>query len=148
MKTIAYATDGSQSAADALAFAVELCKETGATLEVIAVTPPRAVGKGSAGIAVTEVEEVGGAEHLAESAAATAREAGLSANTHVRHGDPAKEIADAAAESGADLLVVGSRGLGALRGALMGSVSRSLVAHSKVPVTVVKSDGEHGAPTG
>jgi len=45
------------------------------------------------------------------------------------------------AADGADLLVVGSRGLGGLRGALLGSISEQCVQHSSCPVVVVR-----GAP--
>lgn len=50
---------------------------------------------------------------------------------------PADGILDAIDEFGCDHVVMGSRGLGAVRGAL-GSVSYSVLRSSKVPVTVVK----------
>jgi nucleotide-binding universal stress UspA family protein len=49
----------------------------------------------------------------------------------------------AAAASTADLLVVGSRGLGSVRGALFGSVSRYCVHHSPCPVVVVPHSHVH-----
>ena len=56
---------------------------------------------------------------------------------HVERGDPAARIADLAERTSADLVVVGSRGHGTLAGAVLGSVSHSLLRHSSVPVTVV-----------
>jgi nucleotide-binding universal stress UspA family protein len=137
MQLIVHATDGSPEAEGALDMAIDLAKETGAKLAVVTVHVPPPGGKVPAP-PIKEVEKPQGAEHIAEAAAAKARAAGVDAKAYVTHGlDPAPEIARVAEELGADLLVVGSRGLGAVRGALMGSVSRYLVSHSKVPVTVV-----------
>jgi nucleotide-binding universal stress UspA family protein len=60
------------------------------------------------------------------------------AETHFRSGDPDKEILRAAESLGVGLIVVGSRGLGALSRALMGSVSDSVVKHAHCPVLVVR----------
>jgi nucleotide-binding universal stress UspA family protein len=136
MNLIAHATDGSDEARAALDLAIELCKETGASLAVISVKPPLPSGKGIS-LPVNEVEEPHGAEHIAGAAADVARAAGLKVDTYAPHGDPATEIALVADKLGADLLVVGSRGFGAVHGALVGSVSRALMKRSKVPVTVV-----------
>ena len=69
VKTILVAIDGSDSAAEALDFAIELCKETGAALEVLSVKPKPLVGRGGGGLPVLEVEAVQGAEHIAQTAA-------------------------------------------------------------------------------
>jgi nucleotide-binding universal stress UspA family protein len=138
MKTIVIATDGSDSAARALEFAIDLARDTGAALQVLSVRPPRVVGRGGAGPAILEVEESKGAEHIAETAAQRASEAGVDATPHTAHGDVVRSIAEAATKFGAELLVVGSRGMGALSGAVLGSVSHALVHHSPVPVTIVR----------
>lgn len=52
-------------------------------------------------------------------------------------GSPARTLTDAAAIQGADLLVVGTRGRGALTAAVLGSVSSDVAAHSPCPVVVV-----------
>jgi nucleotide-binding universal stress UspA family protein len=52
-------------------------------------------------------------------------------------GSPEERLREAVDEDGADLLVVGSRGRGALQSAVFGSVSRSLVTSARCPVVVV-----------
>jgi nucleotide-binding universal stress UspA family protein len=147
MKNIMIATDGSEPAAEALEVAIDLARETGATLHVLSVRPPRAVGRGGAGPALVEVEELHGPDHIAEAAAEHAREAGIVAVPHSAHGDVVTSIAEAATAFNAELLVVGSRGMGSLSGAVLGSVSHALVRRSPVPVTIVRHAAVH-ATTG
>ena len=65
---------------------------------------------------------------------------GTVAQTHVRLGRPAQEIVNLADKIAAGLIVVGSRGLGGIRRALMGSVSDSVVRHAHCPVMVVRKE--------
>jgi nucleotide-binding universal stress UspA family protein len=136
VKTILIATDGSEAAGEALDVAIGLARDTGATLQILSVRPPRTSGR--AATPVLEVEHFEGPQHIANAAAEHAREAGVHAVPHAAHGDVVTCIADAAVTLEADLLVVGSRGLGSLSGAMLGSVSRALVRRSTVPVTVVR----------
>jgi nucleotide-binding universal stress UspA family protein len=55
-------------------------------------------------------------------------------------GEPDAEIVSLAEESGAGLILVGSRGRGGVRRALMGSVSDSVVRLAHCPVMVVRSE--------
>ena len=66
--------------------------------------------------------------------------AALQANVQTITGahDPRHGIVTAAAEWGAELIVVGARGLGALQRMLLGSVSRAVVHAAKVPVWVAR----------
>jgi nucleotide-binding universal stress UspA family protein len=74
----------------------------------------------------------------AEAMAARLEQAGLRASAHVRGGDPAPTILSAATDHGADLIVTGSRGLGALERLLLGSVARNVLAHAHCSVLVVR----------
>ena len=53
-------------------------------------------------------------------------------------GSPAPVIIDVAEEHGVDLIVMGSRGLGLVKGVLLGSVSQYVVENAKCAVMVVK----------
>lgn len=59
---------------------------------------------------------------------------------YFRHGGADQQIVDLADEIGAGLIVMGSRGLGGIRRALMGSVSDSVVRHAHCPVLVVRKE--------
>jgi len=65
---------------------------------------------------------------------------GMNVPYHCRQetGDPASEIVRVAEEEGCDLIVVGSRGLGALKSLLLGSVSDHVVHHAHCPVLIVR----------
>lgn len=68
-----------------------------------------------------------------------AKEAGLqSVQTCARSGDPARDVLEEAQAVGADLIVVGTRGLGGLKGLLMGSVSSKISHLATVPTVTVK----------
>jgi YjbE family integral membrane protein len=64
--------------------------------------------------------------------------AGIPYGVHRFVGQPGRVLADFAAEQGADQIVMGTRGLGTHTGALLGSVTRETLEHSRVPVLVVK----------
>jgi nucleotide-binding universal stress UspA family protein len=62
----------------------------------------------------------------------------ISNHLHLTMGDPATEIVHLAAETGCDLVMMGTRGLGAAHHALFGSVALKVAAHAAVPVALVK----------
>ena len=64
--------------------------------------------------------------------------AGVPYQVHRRVGAPGPEIAEVAAQTGCDLIVMGTRGQGAAAAALMGSVAQSTVGHARVPVLLVQ----------
>ncbi len=63
---------------------------------------------------------------------------GVEYETHSETGAPAVMILDYAEEIGADLIVMGTRGLGVVKGVLLGSVSQYVIEQSKCPVLAVK----------
>ena len=60
------------------------------------------------------------------------------AEAHLIRGEPDKEVVHLSEEIGAGLIIMGSRGLGGIRRALMGSVSDSVVRHAHCPVMIVR----------
>jgi nucleotide-binding universal stress UspA family protein len=64
---------------------------------------------------------------------------GTVAQTHVAMGDAPREIVHLAEDLEAGLIVMGSRGRGGIRRALMGSVSDSVVRHAHCPVLIVRA---------
>ena len=76
---------------------------------------------------------------LLEKLAANVRSRGLnSVATGLLDGDPADEILRYADRNGIDLIAVGSRGLGGLKGLFLGSVSHKLIEDGKCPCLVAK----------
>ncbi len=143
--SILLATDGSEEAARATEAATELSKETGSEVHLVYVlpTPAQLIGHH---LYSDEIREslIGGAERdaetfLKEQAEKVSSDGGKVAETHLRSGDPDKEILRAAEALDVGLIVIGSRGLGAISRALMGSVSDSVVRHAHCPVFVVRT---------
>jgi nucleotide-binding universal stress UspA family protein len=60
------------------------------------------------------------------------------AEAHLVRGRPDRELIHLSEEVGAGLIILGSRGLGGVRRALMGSVSDSVVRHAHCPVLIVR----------
>jgi nucleotide-binding universal stress UspA family protein len=75
---------------------------------------------------------------LEEQAKQVGASGGKVAETHLRAGEPDKEIVKLSEELGVGTIVIGSRGLGALKRTLMGSVSESVVRHAHCPVLIVR----------
>ena len=142
--SILLATDGSDESKQATQVATELSRETGSEVHVVYVlpTPAQLIGHHTYSAEIRE-SLIGGAERdaetfLKEQAEKIGSDGGKVAETHLRSGDPDKEILRAAEALGVGLIVVGSRGLGAVSRALMGSVSDSVVRHAHCPVLVVR----------
>lgn len=91
--------------------------------------------------AMAEVVLARGAELLTD----TANRLGLPAAEHrVLDGKPGEAICELATELAADVIVIAQRGQGALRRAVMGSVSGYVIHHAASPVLVVPSKALSG----
>ena len=141
---ILLATDGSKEARLAAQAAAELSKDTGSEVHVTYVLPSPRELRGhhlySREVMSSVLEQAEGEARsfLEEQAKQVGESGGNVAETHLRAGEPDKEIVKLSEELGAGAIVIGSRGLGALKRALMGSVSESVVRHAHCPVFVVR----------
>lgn len=142
---ILVAVDGSEEAKLATQAATELSRDTGSELHVVYVlpTPEQLIGhhlypRETREAVVAEAEDQA-RTFLKEQARRIESEGGKVSETHFRSGVPDKEILRAAEELDAGTIVVGSRGLGAVRRTLLGSVSDSVVRHAHCPVFVVRT---------
>src|SRR5579862_8953561 len=139
MKTIVVGVDGSAGSISALRFAIEEAQSRGAEIKAVSAwhVPVEAYGSGiaPAPVSITDFEEIGKtALHSAlEQVAASAGDVKI---TPVLRQGQATEVLVSEAKD-ADLLVVGSRGLGGFRGLLLGSVSQQCAHYAECPVVVV-----------
>ena len=138
---ILLATDGSEEAALAARTAIDIADKTGSELHVVHVGEFL-----STFFAQTEVEpaqlEREARELLDEQVKSIEGAGGTVKNAHFRLGRADDEIVALAEQIDAGLVVMGSRGLGGVRRALMGSVSDSVVRHAHCPVLVVRGKEE------
>lgn len=147
-KRIVVGIDGSELATKALRHALVLAKDSGAKLFVVTATEPSVLIAPGAemmavdtGAIIAELEEVKTKTATADlTAAATLAEAsGVAIETvHVPSAIAADAIVDTAERNDADLIVMGSHGRRGLGRLLLGSQAAEVLAHSKVPVLVVK----------
>ena len=143
---ILLATDGSRDAELARTTAVDLANSTNSELHVVTVSP----GYPSYNIRNPEVVEQlreKAEKILEDQARKIERAGGKVAEKHLRIAERyrAQQIVQAAEDIDAGLIVMGSRGLGGVRRALMGSVSDSVVRHAHCPVLVVRPEKEQAA---
>jgi nucleotide-binding universal stress UspA family protein len=144
---ILLAIDGSEQAELAALRAVDIAQKTDSELHVVhvGVVPSILVSyPGTLGYErrlYDQIEEDSG-ERLRELSWRVKVAGGTVAGTHLRMGQVALEIVALAEELGVGLIVMGSRGLGGVRRALMGSVSDSVVRHAHCPVLVVRAQKE------
>ena len=150
---ILLAADGSEESVHAARRAVALSRGSESELHVVYVEPVEINGPEREIYPLETREDLlktfgrFAGERLDELAEELSSASGEISRGHARVGMPDKEIVRLAEEIGAGLVVLGSRGLGAVRRALMGSVSTSVVRHAHCPVLVVRGeeDGEERA---
>ncbi|MGD0439427.1 MAG: universal stress protein [Acidimicrobiales bacterium] len=130
-RSLLVATDGSETAAEAVRVAIDLAKAIGATLHITTVHRPEVSARAWSDTKVAyreELDPAGVATSQTESMAAQARAEGVPTKTHVVTGFVAERIVSIAKDEGVDLIVVGNKGMRGLKRAL-GSVPNA-VAHS------------------
>jgi nucleotide-binding universal stress UspA family protein len=135
-KTILWATDGSETAAKALPYALRLAEPEHAKL-IVAHAREIFVGRGGGHPVLADESEL--RARIAEQVKHL-KSGGLDATFVVRTcsaGHAARTIAEIAEEAGADLIVVGTHGYGRVAGLLIGSVTQALLHAGVSPVLAI-----------
>jgi nucleotide-binding universal stress UspA family protein len=135
---ILVAYDGSPHSDRALDTALALAKYTQSELVLVHAHDkiPSYLGDPNFQQAVNRAVIAG--RELLDTAAKRARAAGVQVMTNVLEGPPAEAILRVAEAEHCDLIVMGSRGLGQLKGLLLGSVSERVLQHAAIPVMIVR----------
>jgi nucleotide-binding universal stress UspA family protein len=144
-RNIIVSLDGSEHAKQALCEAIDLATAMRARLTIMTTVnkpSPWALSGPGAGAAETLVAEL---EHEAEHILREAAErvpADVPLTTILTHDPIRSALLARIDDAGHDLVVMGSRGRGAVKSSLLGSVSHAVLHHSPVPVLIVHAHGE------
>jgi nucleotide-binding universal stress UspA family protein len=138
-KSILVAWDGSEHAKRALAEAIDLARTQEARLTLLSVAAPIHAWPGYVP-PITEADLVSAAEQMLAEGEALVPD-GIPVSGRTATGDPGTELLRRTAAANHDLIVMGSRGRGAIRSAVLGSVSHFVLNHATVPVLIVHDGG-------
>lgn len=138
--------DFSKTSVAALRYAIPLTQQFGATLDLVHVIEPTPFlsDMDNMPLAMSDAEV---AQRVAAELSSLARRevpSGVQVNSVVRHGKPYQEIAEAAKERHADLVVIATHGRTGLQHTLLGSTAERVVRLAPCPVLVVRGV-ENGA---
>jgi nucleotide-binding universal stress UspA family protein len=141
---ILVAVDGSPSADCALGTAIDLAVALRARLTIVSVAPPVPPFAYAATLDVVALERASVREADTLLSQAVERvPTSVSVTRILRQGQPSEQILACVGEGRHDLVVVGSRGRGRAREALLGSVAAALHHHVRVPLLIVREEDEH-----
>ena len=141
--TILHATDFSEHSAYAFRLACALARDYGARLVVMHAVATQAIPYGE-GILLPAQEELGTARQRLEQLQVP--HADVRAERRLEQGDAVAEILRVAAETGADLIVLGTHGRTGLGRLLMGSIAEQVVRKADCPVLTVRTPFLETAP--
>ena len=143
--SIVVGTDGSETAGQAISRAIAIALKLGARLQIVSAYEPRAEEpvRSDPGAVQDPGWNVGPHDDVVavlDRAESEAHAAGLhEVETFARQGDAADAIIDVAEEQGADLIVVGNKGLSGARRFLLGSVPNRVSHHAPCSVLIVRT---------
>lgn len=137
-KNILLAVDGSEHALKAARLAGEMARLTNANLWVITSFDPIPAYLGEPNLSQVIAARTREAESTLNAALVEVGQVSGELKTDILEGPPAEAILKVAAVREVDLIVMGTRGLGRLAGALLGSQSQKVVAHASCPVLLAR----------
>lgn len=135
---VMWATDGSEHADRAMTYAVQVAKSDGAELHVVHVVEKLVSGRASGLDAFGNEDEI--KAKVEQQATTVAADSDVRTSIHIAAGLStriADRIAEIAQDVDADLIVVGTRGHGALGSLMLGGVTQRLLHVSRCPVLAV-----------
>ncbi|MFB5610506.1 MAG: universal stress protein [Nitrosopumilaceae archaeon] len=137
IKKILVPIDGSKNSFRGLDKAIYLARQCQATITGLYILPiyPRSIADA---FMPFQIHFTKSAKKYMQTAKTTAAQKGVLFKSEIVYGSPIMEIADIANKKKFDLIVIGSRGLGGVKEAFLGSVAHGVVHRAKVPVLVVK----------
>jgi len=147
-RNIVVGTDGSSTAAVAVGHAADLAKLTGATVHIVhafrTVSTAYLAAATSAPTWTDDLEEtnasiVAEADRVCADAAAELSRQGVNVETHARPGDAADLLVAVAKEVGADLVIVGNRGMTGAKRFVLGSVPNKVSHHCPCSLLIVET---------
>ncbi len=133
--------DGSEPALEAVHHALHLVREgLNAQFVLANVQEPTYLYEMVLAPDAEVLERVSGAAgaHSLEAGEALLKAAGIDYEREIASGDPAHTLVDIVERYGCDAVIMGARGMGRLRRAMLGSVSHEMLHAAPVPVTIVK----------
>ena len=143
--SIVVGTDGSETAKEAVRQAIDLAKAVGARLQVVSAYEPvsRERLRDESRQAPEDLQWMVNPREDVDATLAEAAErvaaAGVESRTYAREGDPADAILDVAEERGADLIVVGNKGMTGAKRFLLGSVPNKVSHHAPCSVLIIRT---------
>lgn len=137
-KNILLAVDGSEHALKAARLAGEMVRLTNANLWVITSFDPIPTYLGEPNLSQVIAARTRDAESTLNAALVEVGQVPGELKTQVLEGPAAEAILKVAAVREVDLIVMGTRGLGRLAGALLGSQSQKVVSHASCPVLLAR----------
>ncbi|MDO8294082.1 MAG: universal stress protein [Gallionella sp.] len=144
MRKVLLPVDGSDSAFQGALYVIDFAQHHGPVEVHVANVQPRPLKWQTHGIENEVIDDQLAIEaHMVLKPILHAlNEEEIAYQTHVKLGDPAETLAALADELGCDHIIMGTRGLGAISGIVLGSVTRKLLHLANVPVTCIKSKSE------
>jgi len=139
--TVLFPTDGSETATEAAAHAIDLADRHDATLHVLYVVDHERVSRMAPKLGTDHIKETlqQEGERTTSEIADQAAAAGLETTTSLREGAPADVITTYADTVDADAVVMGTNGRTGMDRLLLGSVAERVIQTSDLPVMTVKA---------
>ena len=137
IRNILLAIDGSEYSNHALAYAANMAETYQATLLLVHVLPHTSDLLGYDDFEKLYAKRKCAGQSILDAALETLGESEFEIQAELLEGPEAESILNFSKNSHADIIVMGTRGMGALKGLLLGSVSRKVIHYALCPVMVV-----------